>query len=44
MEIDNPSGARENSIKGYKKNMPSYQLENESRGIYHKFTYGNIEV
>jgi phosphodiesterase/alkaline phosphatase D-like protein len=44
MEIDNPTGARQNSIRGYKENMPSYPLENESRGIYHKFLYGNVEI
>ncbi len=44
MEIENPAGARLNSIKGYKENMPGYPLVNESRGIYHKFTYGNVEV
>jgi phosphodiesterase/alkaline phosphatase D-like protein len=44
MEIENPAGARENSIRGYKENMPGYPLENESRGIYHKFRYGNVEV
>ena len=43
-EIPNPDSARVNSIKGYKENMPGYPLVNESRGIYHKFTYGNIEV
>jgi len=42
-EISAPSGTRENSIKGYKENFPSYELENESRGIYHKFTFGNAE-
>ncbi|MFH1196711.1 MAG: alkaline phosphatase D family protein [bacterium] len=42
-EFPNPVGARENSIRGYKENFPSYQLVNESRGIYHKFTYGNAE-
>ncbi len=44
MEIENPIGARENSIRGYKENMPGYPLENESRGIYHKFNYGNVEI
>ena len=44
MEIENPVGARENSIRGYKENMPGYPLENESRGIYHKFNYGNVEI
>ncbi|MCB0751540.1 MAG: alkaline phosphatase D family protein, partial [Ignavibacteriae bacterium] len=43
MEINNPVGARENSIRGYKENMPGYQLENESRGIHHKFSYGNVD-
>lgn len=43
MEIANPAGARENSIRGYKENMPTYPLTNESRGIYHKFSYGNVE-
>ena len=43
-EIPNPDSARINSIKGYKENLPGYSLVNESRGIYHKFTYGNVEV
>jgi alkaline phosphatase D len=43
LEVNNPAGARENSIRGYKENLPGYPLENESRGIYHKFTVGNIE-
>ena len=43
-EIPNPDSARINSIRGYKENMPGYPLVNESRGIYHIFTYGNIEV
>lgn len=43
IEIENPPGARENSIRGYKENLPGYDLENESRGIYHNFRYGNTE-
>lgn len=43
-ELTNPPGARENVIRGYKENMPTYPLVNESRGIYHKFTYGNVDV
>jgi len=43
-EFTNPAGARTNSITGYKENMPGYPLANESRGIYHKFTYGNVEI
>jgi phosphodiesterase/alkaline phosphatase D-like protein len=43
-DISNPPGARENSIRGYKENMPTYPLVNESRGIYHKFTFGNAEL
>jgi phosphodiesterase/alkaline phosphatase D-like protein len=43
LEIPNPVGARENSIRGYKENMPTYPLANESRGIYHSFTFGNAE-
>ncbi len=43
-EVPNPENARTNSIKGYKENMPGYDLPNESRGIYHKFTYGNTEI
>ena len=43
-EIPNPDSARHNSIRGYKENMPGYPLINESRGIYHKFTYGNVEI
>ncbi|MDX1701077.1 MAG: alkaline phosphatase D family protein, partial [Melioribacteraceae bacterium] len=43
IEIGNPPGARENSIRAYKENLPGYELENESRGIYHNFRYGNTE-
>ncbi|MGB5875375.1 MAG: alkaline phosphatase D family protein [Bacteroidota bacterium] len=43
-DISNPPGARENSIRGYKENVPTYPLVNESRGIYHKFTFGNAEL
>lgn len=43
LEIPNPPGARENSIRGYVENMPTYPLANESRGIYHKFTVGDAE-
>ncbi|MBI2417839.1 MAG: alkaline phosphatase D family protein [Ignavibacteriales bacterium] len=43
MEIPALPDARLNSIRGYKENMPTYPLVNESRGIYHKFTYGNCE-
>jgi alkaline phosphatase D len=42
-EIPAPAEARLNSIRGYKENFPGYTLQNESRGIYHKFTYGNAE-
>jgi hypothetical protein len=42
-EIQNPENARENSIRGYKENFPGYPLVNVSRGIYHKFIYGNAE-
>lgn len=44
IEFPNPVGARENSITGYRDNFPSYPLVNESRGIYHKFTFGNAEI
>ena len=43
-ELTNPPGARENVIRGYRENMPTYPLVNESRGIYHKFSYGNVDV
>ncbi|MCK5573574.1 MAG: alkaline phosphatase D family protein, partial [Bacteroidetes bacterium] len=43
-DISNPPGARENSIRGYMENMPTYPLANESRGIYHAFTFGNAEI
>ncbi|HMK39867.1 MAG TPA: alkaline phosphatase D family protein, partial [Bacteroidota bacterium] len=42
-EIANPPGARENSIRGYKENMPGYPLANDSRGIYHAFSYGSAD-
>ena len=38
-----PQG-RLNSIRGYRENFPTYPLVNESRGIYHKFTFGNFDV
>ena len=44
LEIPNPAGARENSIRGYKENFPGYDLANDTRGIYHKFRFGNIEI
>lgn len=43
-EIPNPQNARENSIRGYREFMPTYPLVNDSRGIYHSFRYGNVEV
>jgi phosphodiesterase/alkaline phosphatase D-like protein len=43
LEIENPPGARENSINGYKEFFPGYNLQNESRGIYHKFKFGNSD-
>ncbi len=43
IEFGNPLQARENSIKGYRQNMPTYSLQNETRGIYHKFTFGDAE-
>ena len=42
-EIANPPGARENSMRGYRENMPGYPLANESRGIYHSFSYGSAD-
>jgi phosphodiesterase/alkaline phosphatase D-like protein len=42
-EIEIPVAARLNSIKGFIENMPDYPVENESRGIYRKFVYGNAE-
>ncbi len=42
-DISNPAGARENSIRGYAENVPTYPLVNASRGIYHTFTFGNAE-
>lgn len=44
IEIPYQGSERENSIRGYKDFMPSYPLVNESRGIYHKFSYGNVDV
>ncbi|MBC8043433.1 MAG: alkaline phosphatase D family protein [Rhizobacter sp.] len=43
-EVPFNDSLRTNSIKGYKEQFPGYALVNESRGIYHKFTYGNVEV
>ena len=42
-EIKNPPGARENSMRGYRENMPGYPLANESRGIYHSFSFGDAD-
>jgi alkaline phosphatase D len=42
-EISNPPGARENSMRGYRENMPGYPLANASRGIYHSFSYGSAD-
>jgi alkaline phosphatase D len=43
-EIQASPQGRLNSIRGYKENFPTYPLVNESRGIYHKFTFGNADV
>jgi len=43
LEFANPFEARENSINGYIENFPGYPLANESRGIYHKFSFGNVD-
>jgi alkaline phosphatase D len=43
-EIEVPSAARLNSIRGFINNMPDYEVENSSRGIYRKFIYGNSEI
>ena len=42
-ELGNPPGARENSMRGYRENMPGYPLANASRGIYHSFSYGSAD-
>jgi len=42
-EVGNPPGARENSIRGYRENMPGYPLANDSRGIYHSFSCGSAD-
>lgn len=53
LEIPNPgvpgnpvtTNARLNSIAGYKEQFPGYALQNESRGVYHRFKYGkDVEV
>jgi hypothetical protein len=43
-EIQNPPGARRNSIMGYTEYFPAYPLPDTSQGIYHSFRFGNIEV
>jgi alkaline phosphatase D len=42
-DIANPPGARENSMRGYRENMPGYPLANATRGIYHSFSYGSAD-
>jgi len=42
-EIADPPGARENSMRGYRENMPGYPLANASRGIYHVFSCGSAD-
>jgi alkaline phosphatase D len=42
-EIEVPAIARLNMIDAFINNMPDYEVENSSRGIYRKFTYGNAE-
>ena len=42
-EIADPPGARDNSLRGYRENMPGYPLANASRGIYHTFTCGDAD-
>jgi len=39
----NPPGSRENSIRGYMENMPSYPLPDSTRGIYHSFSFANAD-
>lgn len=43
MEIPINPEARLNSIRGYLENVPTYPVENSTRGIYHSFNYGNCE-
>lgn len=42
-EIGQPAGARENSIRGYIENMPTYPPVNPTRGVYHSFRLGTAE-
>ncbi len=35
--------ARENSISGYQQMFPHYPLPNPGNGIWHRFTYGNVD-
>ena len=42
-EIGVPPGTRDNSLRGYRENMPGYPLANSSRGIYHAFRCGDAE-
>jgi hypothetical protein len=42
-EIANPPVARENSMRGYRENMPGYAQANSSRGIYHQFSFGSAD-
>jgi hypothetical protein len=42
--VPNPPGARENSIRGYTRFFPGYQMVDTTEGIYHSFKCGNIEV
>lgn len=38
-----PAQARTNSITGYQKFFPGYDLQNSSEGVYHSFRSGNAE-
>ncbi len=44
VDIPNPPGARENSIKAYTEYFPAYPLIDTSEGIFHSFRYGNVEI
>lgn len=42
-EIPIPPYSRANSIKGYQAMFPAYELPDTAEGIYHKYTFGNVE-
>ncbi len=44
IDVPNPPGARENSIRAYTEYFPAYPMVDTSEGIFHSIRYGNVEI